>query len=349
MTPPPGVAVESRDPGSTGAPGVLPAGPGARPGPERRDLLDLETLPVPTLVRLLEGARAFQRVLNSAERKRPVLAGTAVANVFFEASTRTRVSFEWAEKRVGADSVSFSTQGSSVSKGETLLDTVWTLESMGLDLIVVRHASAGVPHFLARHVSARVINAGDGAHEHPTQGLLDARTLLDAWGSLEGRRIAIVGDIAHSRVARSAIWAFTKLGASVVLCGPASLLPAAAGEGAFGGPEARVSATTELAEAVEGADAVMALRLQTERMERSVLPSNADFVRRYRLTQKRLAAAKPDVLVMHPGPMNRSVEIASHVADSPRSVIRAQVTNGVAVRMAVLCWCRGLDPVEASS
>ncbi len=316
---------------------------------EPRSLLDLETLPAPTLVRLLEGARAFQSVLHLPGRRKPVLAGTAVANVFFESSTRTRVSFEWAEKRVGAESVSFTTQGSSVSKGETLLDTVWTLESMGLDLLVVRHSAAGVPHFLARHVTARVINAGDGAHEHPTQGLLDARTLLDAWGSLEGRRIAIVGDIAHSRVARSATWAFTRLGASVVLCGPSALLPAAAGTGAFGEMAGRVSATTVLSEAVDGADAVMALRLQTERMERSVLPSTADFVRRYRLTRKRLAPARPDVLVMHPGPMNRGVEIASHIADSPRSLIRAQVTNGVAVRMAVLCWCRGLDPVEAAS
>jgi len=314
----------------------------------RRDLLDLETLPTAEMTRLLEGARAFQRVLASPGRKKPVLAGTAVANVFYEASTRTRVSFEWAARRVGAEAVSFAATGSSVGKGESLLDTVWTLESMGLDLVVLRHASSGAAHFLARHLEAAVVNAGDGTHEHPTQGLLDARTLLDHWGSLDGRRIAIVGDVKHSRVARSATWAFTRLGAHVVLCGPTALLPAAAAE-ALGDPAGKVSVTASLAEAVEGADAVMALRLQTERMQASNLPSPADFTRRYRLTRKRLAGAKPDALVLHPGPMNRGVEIASHVADSPRSVIRAQVANGVAVRMAVLCWCRGLDPVEAAS
>jgi aspartate carbamoyltransferase catalytic subunit len=321
----------------------------APPGPARRDLLDLETLPTPDLVRLLEGAAAFRRVLATPSRKKAVLTGTAVANVFFEPSTRTRVSFEWAARRVGADSVSFVSAGSSVSKGESLLDTVWTLESMGVDLVVVRHQSAGVPLFLARHVSARVINAGDGAHEHPTQGLLDARTLLDHWSSLKGRRITIVGDVAHSRVARSALWAFTRLGAHVTLCGPTALLPrdaAALGDRTAGGS---VRTTSVLAEAVEGADAIMALRLQTERMERANLPSVADYARRYRLTKKRLAGANQDVLVMHPGPMNRGVEIASHVADSPTSLIREQVTNGVAVRMAVLCWCRGIDPVEAAA
>ena len=321
----------------------------APPGPARRDLLDLETLPTPDLTRLLEGAAAFRRVLATPSRKKPVLSGVALANVFFEPSTRTRVSFEWAAKRVGADSVSFVSTGSSVGKGESLLDTVWTLESMGIDLVVVRHQSAGVPRFLAGHLSARVINAGDGAHEHPTQGLLDARTLLDQWDSLAGKRITIVGDVAHSRVARSATWAFTRLGAQVTLCGPTALLPAdvsAFGDTSAGGT---VRATALLSDAVEGADAVMALRLQVERMERANLPSVADYTRGYRLTRKRLRGAKPDVLVLHPGPMNRGVEIASHVADSPTSLIREQVTNGVAVRMAVLCWCRGLDPVEAAS
>jgi len=317
------------------------------PGPARRDLLDLETLPTPELARLLEGAAAFRKVLATPSRKKAVLPGTAVANVFFEASTRTRVSFEWAAKRVGADSVSFVSAGSSVSKGESLLDTVWTLESMGVDLVVVRHQSAGVPLFLARRVTARVINAGDGAHEHPTQGLLDARTLLDQWGSLAGRRIAIVGDVAHSRVARSALWAFTRLGAHVTLCGPTALLPSDVTQ--LGDPSGSVRATSSLEDAVQGADAVMALRLQAERMEKANLPSLADYARRYRLTRKRLSGASKDVLVLHPGPMNRGVEIASHVADSPTSLIREQVTNGVAVRMAVLCWCRGLDPVEAAS
>jgi len=313
----------------------------------RRDLLDLETLPTPEMNRLLEGARAFQRVLASPGRKKPVLAGTAVANVFYESSTRTRVSFEWAARRVGAESVSFAATGSSVGKGESLLDTVWTLESMGVDLVVVRHESAGVPLFLARRVSAHVINAGDGCHEHPTQGLLDARTLLDHKGSLAGMKIAIVGDVAHSRVARSALWAFTRLGAHVTLCGPTALLPTDVAQ--LGDPSGSVRATSSLEDAVQGADAVMALRLQAERMEKANLPSLADYARRYRLTRKRLAGASPQVLVLHPGPMNRGVEIASHVADSPTSLIREQVTNGVAVRMAVLCWCRGLDPVEAAS
>ena len=330
---------------------TVPARPDAplAPGPARRDLLDLETLPAADLVRLLEGAKAFQRVLASPGRKKPVLTGTAIAHVFYESSTRTRVSFEWAARRVGADSVSFIASGSSVGKGESLLDTLWTLESMGLDLVVLRHPASGAPHFLARHLTARVVNAGDGTHEHPTQGLLDARTLLDHWGSLEGRKIAIVGDIRHSRVARSATWAFTRLGASVVLCGPSALLPAGVAEGALGDPKGGVTTTASLAEAVEDADAVMALRLQFERMEKSNLPSSADFTRRYRLTRKRLLGTKEGALVLHPGPMNRGVEIASHVADSPHSVIRAQVKNGVAVRMAVLCWCRGLDPVEAAS
>jgi aspartate carbamoyltransferase catalytic subunit len=328
----------SRHPAASPAPSVTsPA-----PGPARRDLLDLETLPRPDLERLLEGARAFQRVLAGPSRKHPVLAGTAIANVFYESSTRTRVSFEWAARRVGADLVTFAAGGSSVGKGESLLDTLWTLESMGLDLVVVRHAASGVPHFLARHLAARVINAGDGTHEHPTQGLLDARTLLDHWGSLAGRRIAIVGDVAHSRVARSATRAFTRLGAHVVLCGPTALLPAGAGEGALGDPAGGVSVTASLAEAVEGADAVMALRLQFERMARANLPSPADFTRRYRLTRKRLAGAKDDALVLHPGPMNRGVEIASELADGPYSVILEQVTHGVAVRMAVLYLLSGI-------
>ena len=301
----------------------------APPGPARRDLLDLETLPTPELVRLLAGAAAFRRVLATPSRKKPVLAGVALANVFFEPSTRTRVSFEWAAKRVGADSVSFVSQGSSVGKGESLLDTVWTLESMGVDLVVVRHQSAGVPRFLAGHLSARVINAGDGAHEHPTQGLLDARTLLDHWESLAGRRITIVGDIAHSRVARSNAMLLTALGAHVRFAGPRTLLPPV--DNAY-----RVATFDRVEPALEGADVVMALRIQQERLSGALLPSLREYARLFGISAARLALAKPDAIVMHPGPINRGVELDGALADGPRSVILDQVEAGVAVRMAVL-------------
>jgi len=247
---------------------------------------------------------------------------------------------------VGADSVSFVSAGSSVSKGESLLDTVWTLESMGVDLVVVRHKAAGVPHFLAARISAHVINAGDGAHEHPTQGLLDARTLLDHWGSLEGRRIAIVGDVRHSRVARAPPRGRSPGSARASRCaGPPRSCPtrapwASAALGARCGPPRRSPRRSRARTRSWRSGS------RPSAWKAANLPSVADYARRYRLTKKRLAGAAPDVLVLHPGPMNRGVEIASHVADSPTSLIREQVTNGVAVRMAVLCWCRGLDPVE---
>jgi aspartate carbamoyltransferase catalytic subunit len=272
-------------------------------------------------------------------KKVPALRGRMVVNLFFEASTRTRFSFETAEKWLSADSLNFAAKGSSVEKGESLLDTAKNLQAMSPDLIVIRHGSPGVPHFLARHLKAGVVNAGDGAHEHPTQALLDALTIRERKGRLEGLRVAICGDIAHSRVVRSNIWLLTKMAAKVVVCGPPTLLPdriAAMG----------VEATTDFDEALEGADVVMMLRMQLERQGVSLFPSIREYFRLYGLDAKRLGRARPDAIVMHPGPMNRGVEIASDIADSDRSVILDQVSNGVAVRMAVLYLLLGGHPWE---
>ena len=272
-------------------------------------------------------------------KKVPALRGRMVVNLFFEASTRTRFSFETAEKWLSADSLNFAAKGSSVEKGESLLDTARNLQAMSPDLIVIRHGSPGVPHFLARHLKAGVVNAGDGAHEHPTQALLDALTIRQRLERLEGLRVAICGDIAHSRVVRSNIWLLTKMGSKVVVCGPPTLLPeriAAMG----------VEVTTDFDEALEGADVVMMLRMQLERQGMSLFPSIREYFRLYGLDAKRLARAKPGAIVMHPGPMNRGVEIASDIADSDRSVILEQVANGVAVRMAVLYLLLGGHPWE---
>ena len=275
-------------------------------------------------------------------KKVPALRGRMVVNLFFEASTRTRFSFETAEKWLSADSLNFAAKGSSVEKGESLLDTARNLQAMSPDLIVIRHGSPGVPHFLARHLKAGVVNAGDGAHEHPTQALLDALTIRQRLGRVEGLRVAICGDIAHSRVVRSNIWLLTKMGSKVVVCGPPTLLPdriAAMG----------VEVTTDFDEALEGADVVMMLRMQLERQGMSLFPSTREYFRLYGLDAKRLARAKPGAIVMHPGPMNRGVEIASDIADSDRSVILDQVANGVAVRMAVLYLLLGGHPWEGES
>ncbi len=275
-------------------------------------------------------------------KKVPALRGRMVVNLFFEASTRTRFSFETAEKWLSADSLNFSAKGSSVEKGESLLDTARNLQAMSPDLIVIRHGSPGVPHFLARHLKAGVVNAGDGAHEHPTQALLDALTIRQRLGRLEGLRVAICGDIAHSRVVRSNIWLLTKMGSKVVVCGPPTLLPeriAAMG----------VEVTTDFDEALAGADVVMMLRMQLERQGMSLFPSIREYFRLYGLDAKRLSRAKPGAIVMHPGPMNRGVEIASDIADSDRSVILDQVANGVAVRMAVLYLLLGGHPWEGES
>jgi aspartate carbamoyltransferase catalytic subunit len=261
-----------------------------------------------------------------------------VVNLFYEASTRTRSSFEVAERVLSADSLSIATATSSTTKGESLLDTVRNLEAMNPDMIVVRHAASGAPHMLARHCRSVIVNAGDGAHEHPTQALLDALTLRQKRGKVKGLRVAIVGDILHSRVARSNILCLTKLGAQVVLCGPPTLIPP--------GIEVLAPVTYDIDEAIAGADAIMMLRIQFERMTGGYFPSVREYHVRYGLTLERLKRAKKDVLILHPGPMNRGVEIASDVADGPYSVILDQVTNGVAVRMAVLYLLLG-GTVEA--
>jgi aspartate carbamoyltransferase catalytic subunit len=253
-----------------------------------------------------------------------------IVNLFFEASTRTRTSFEIAAKRMGADAISIAASGSSVSKGESLVDTLNTLAAMRPNAIVMRHSASGAPHFLARHLTMPIINAGDGTHEHPTQALLDARTILDRRASLEGLRVAIIGDIAHSRVARSNVYLLSKFGAEIVLCGPASLLPRELAQIAPG-----VTLTNDIREAIREADVIMMLRVQLERQHEAAFPA-AEYFQFYGLRLEHLALAKPDAIVMHPGPINRGRELSSEVADSQRSVILNQVENGVAVRMAVL-------------
>ena len=269
-------------------------------------------------------------------KKVPALRGKTVVNLFYEPSTRTRTSFEVAEKRLSADTLNIAIASSSVVKGETLVDTAQNLMAMAPDLIVLRHASAGACHLLARTCKAGIINAGDGMHEHPTQALLDAFTILDRKGRLEGLKIAIVGDLLHSRVLRSNVLLLTKMGADVWLCGPPTLMPP-------GIERLGVHATTSVEEAVADADAVMMLRIQLERMQGGFFPSLREYFNLFGMTAARVRLAKPDAIIMHPGPMNRGVEIASDVADGPASVILDQVANGVAVRMAVLYLLAGGD------
>ena len=309
----------------------------------RKDLLGLEDLGAQEIISILDTARTFREVLDRPIPKVPSLRGMTAANLFFEPSTRTRLSFELAEKRLSADTVNFQTSGSSVSKGETLRDTARNIEAMGIHLVVIRHQSSGAPHYLAQHLKAGVINAGDGTHEHPTQGLLDIFTMREKRGAIEGLRVAIIGDVMHSRVARSNIWGLTKLGAHVTVAGPPTMMPAEVER--FG-----VTVAKNIDEAIEGADVVNILRVQLERQRGSLYPSLREYARVYGVTSERLRRAKPDVTVMHPGPMNRGVEIAQDVADGKHSVILEQVTNGVAVRMAVLYLLAGHEaPAEASS
>jgi aspartate carbamoyltransferase catalytic subunit len=305
-----------------------------------RHLLGIEPLAPREIQTILDTADGLKEILDRPIKKVPALRGKTVINLFYEASTRTRSSFEVAERVLSADSLSITTAASSVTKGETLLDTAKNLEAMNPDMVIMRHSSSGAPHFLARHCRFAVVNAGDGAHEHPTQALLDALTMRQRKGRLKGLRVAIVGDILHSRVARSNLWLLTKMGASVVLSGPPTLIPP--------GIEALAPVTYSIDEAVKGADVVMMLRIQLERMSGGYFPTTREYHQHFGLTEARVRLARKDVLIMHPGPMNRGVEIASEVADGPYSVILDQVTNGVAVRMAVLYLLLG-GAAEAAS
>ena len=307
-----------------------------------KDLLGLESLTSAQIQLLLDTAEPLKEISLRAIKKVPTLRGATIVNIFFEASTRTRISFEFAEKRLSADTVNVAPSGSSVSKGETLVDTARNLEAMKIDMVVIRHASSGAAQFLAQRIESNVINAGDGMHEHPTQGLLDLLTLRDHFGRLAGLKVCICGDVLHSRVARSNIWGLRTMGADVAICGPRSLLPNAV-------EEMGVTVFRRIEEAIEWADALNILRLQLERMQAGYIPSLREYNRVFGVTREKLERAPRDVLIMHPGPMNRGVEIDSDVADGPHSVILDQVTNGVAVRMAVLYLLAGGSPELAEA
>ncbi len=302
-----------------------------------KDLTGLEYLTRDQIRLILDTAEPFKEVSERPIKKVPALRGKTIVNLFFEASTRTRISFEFAEKRLSADTVNVASQGSSVSKGETLVDTAKNLEAMRIDMVVIRHGASGAAQFLGQRIRSNVINAGDGKHEHPTQGLLDLLTLRDKFGKIAGLRVAIVGDVLHSRVARSNIWGLTKLGAEVAVCGPASLLPRNV-------QELGVTILPRIEDAIQWADALNVLRLQLERMQGGFIPSLREYNRVFGVTTERLGKAPKDLVILHPGPMNRGVEIDSDVADGPHSVILPQVTNGVAVRMAVLYLLAGGSP-----
>ncbi len=296
----------------------------------KRGLLDIESLDRQDIESILTRSKDFQPPPGQTFKRFDILRNRSIVNLFFEASTRTRTSFEIAAKRLGAEILSITASGSSVSKGESLVDTLNTLGAMRPDAIVMRHSASGAPHFLSRYLPIPFVNAGDGTHEHPTQALLDARTILDRRGTLEGLRVAIIGDIAHSRVARSNIFLLSKFGVQVVLCGPASLLPREIARIAPG-----IELTTDMEHAIRGVDVIMMLRVQLERQNEAAFPID-EYFQFYGLRPEHVELAKHDVVVMHPGPINRGREISSEVADSQRSAILNQVENGIAVRMAVL-------------
>ena len=307
-----------------------------------KDLLGLAGLSREQVTAILDVAEPLRAISERAIKKVPTLRGMTVVNLFFEPSTRTRISLEFAEKRMSADTVNVATAASSVSKGETLVDTARNLEAMRIDMVVIRHPHSGAARFLAERIESNVINAGDGTHEHPTQGLLDLLTLREKLGGLEGKRICIVGDVLHSRVARSNIWGLKAMGAQVAVCGPRSLLPGAI-------RELGVEVFDRIETAIEWADALNILRLQLERMQLGYIPSLREYNRVFGVTRARLERAPRDLVILHPGPMNRGVEIDSDVADGPHSVILEQVTNGVAVRMAVLYLLAGNAPALADA
>jgi len=304
----------------------------------RKDILTLEDMSVQEMQAILDNASSFKEILGRDIKKVPTLRGKSILTLFYEASTRTRTSFELAGKYLSADTVNIATTTSAIVKGETLKDTAWTVEAMGIDCIVMRHPIAGAPHFLARICQASIVNAGDGMHEHPTQGLLDMFSIAERKGRLKDLKVAIIGDIFHSRVARSNIWGLGKMGADVWLAGPSTLIPPEVermGE-SFGSRGGRLRVTCRVEEAIEAADVVMVLRLQLERQKKGLFPSIREYARLFGVNRRRLALAKDDFILMHPGPMNRGVEIASDAADADYSAIIDQVTNGVAVRMAIL-------------
>ncbi len=302
-----------------------------------KDVLGLEELSVEEILGVLEIASRFREVFDRPVRSVPVMRGRTVVNFFHEPSTRTRISFELAEKRLSADIVNFSSTTSSFTKGETLRDPAENLAAMKIDMLIIRHGSAGAARYLADLLKCSVINAGDGAHEHPTQGLLDIMTMRQRHGDLRGKKVTIIGDIAHSRVARSNIWGLTKLGAEVTLCGPPTMVPSSL---------ARLGVNIEfdLKKAVADADVLNVLRIQLERHSSNSFPGNREYHRMYGITEEVVRTLKPEAIVMHPGPMNRDVEISSKVADGPRQVILDQVANGVAVRMALIYLLSGGDP-----
>jgi len=295
----------------------------------KKDLLGLEYLSAEEIEFILYTASSFKEITTRQIKKVPALRGKTVVNLFYEPSTRTRTSFELAAKRLSADVINVAAEASSVKKGETLIDTGRNIEALKIDIIVVRHDKSGAPVIMARNVRASVVNAGDGWHEHPTQALLDMYTLKEKLGRIEGLKVTIIGDIAHSRVARSNIWGLTKLGAQVTVCAPEILIPE-------GIEKMGVRATTDLDDAIRGADAINVLRMQFERDSAVAFPSRVEYFKKYGITAERLEKCKKDIVVMHPGPINRGIEMSSEVADGKNSVILEQVTNGIAVRMAVL-------------
>lgn len=309
----------------------------------RQHLLDIESLTADEILTVLDTARAFKAVGERAIKKVPALRGKTVVNLFVEPSTRTRISFELAQQRLSADIVNFTAEASSLKKGETLKDTAKNLEALNADFIVIRHRAAGAPHVLSRVLNTHVINAGDGAHEHPTQALLDAFTIRERKGEIAGLNVTILGDILFSRVARSNIWALTKLGAKVTLCGPATLVPRT-----FEAMGCRV--TYDVEAALREADIIHLLRIQHERQRKTMFPSIGEYTTLFGLNRTRFARARPDALIMHPGPINRGVEIDNELADCGRSLILEQVTNGLAVRMAVMFLINGgKGPAEVES
>jgi aspartate carbamoyltransferase catalytic subunit len=301
----------------------------------RKDLLGIKELSVEEITLILDTAAGFKDVLGRDIKKVPTLRGKTAVNLFFEPSTRTRTSFELAAKRLSTDVINFSVPTSSVVKGESLIDTVLTVQALGADFIIIRHSSSGVPHLLAKNLKASVINAGDGTNEHPTQALLDAFTIREKKVKIEGLKIAIIGDIAHSRVAKSNIFCLTKLNAKVRLLGPPTLIPKEI-------KEMGIDVFYNMEDGLDDVDVLMMLRIQMERQGRGFFPSIEEYSKNWGLTSERLSLAKADAVVMHPGPMNRGVEITSEIADGPRSLILDQVTNGLAVRMAVMYLLEGV-------